>query len=392
MNSLEMKERLLQSSLEERKAYVKNLSVSHPKLVEIFKEVQNIIEDPVTESLIYVYGPTGVGKTFFGIKLMEKINDRYKEEMMNDLSFIPVVRIEAHSPESGTFSWKQFYTQILDQLNEILIDKKVSYQEVDRKLLKRSGRDTVETLKDAVISALQHRKTKVLIIDEAQSIAQVKKTSSEKAQMNILKSITNMTGIPIVLLGNYDLKSLINQSDQLIKRGNKKHFPRYKPNEFQLFIRALMTFQNQLPLLITPQLIDHWEFFYNRTIGCIGNLNQLLVKTYLYEIKENPNLETLEISQFEKYALDKDDCIEIARIVVKEERKLENESSDEELMGILGFEEYKDFVNLEEVVLPADTKSISNKGQRKYNLKPGVKNPKRNSTTPPEESEQLEID
>jgi hypothetical protein len=75
--------------------------------------------------------------------------------------------------------------------------------------------------------------------------------------------------------------SLLKLSAQLIGRSLDIHFPRYRGSEKELsqFQNVLRTFQHALPFTKeTDILLKHWEFCYQRSIGCVGNLRLMLVR------------------------------------------------------------------------------------------------------------------
>jgi hypothetical protein len=70
-------------------------------------------------------------------------------------------------------------------------------------------------------------------------------------------------------------------SAQLIGRSLDIHFPRYHSTKRELsqFKNVLRTFQDALPFVEeTDILLKHWEFCYERSIGCVGNLRLMLVR------------------------------------------------------------------------------------------------------------------
>ena len=54
---------LLEQSPEARLGYFKSFTIAHPLLREADAALKQAIQEPTGWSLIFVYGPTGVGKT-----------------------------------------------------------------------------------------------------------------------------------------------------------------------------------------------------------------------------------------------------------------------------------------------------------------------------------------
>ncbi|HEY1353411.1 MAG TPA: hypothetical protein VGF67_27700 [Ktedonobacteraceae bacterium] len=104
---------LLVQSKEERLAYFKAYTVAHPHLSKADDAVWNAIREPAGKLIIFVFGPTGVGKT----TLLEHIEKRLMEQalsrMQADQSHLPVARLNAMAPSSRLFKWADFYTRAL---------------------------------------------------------------------------------------------------------------------------------------------------------------------------------------------------------------------------------------------------------------------------------------
>src|SRR5260370_39330486 len=86
---------LLEQSKEERLAYFKAYTVAHPHLSQADDAVWNAIREPARKLVIFVFGPTGVGKT----TLLEHIEKRLLEQalsrMQDNQSHLPVARLNA---------------------------------------------------------------------------------------------------------------------------------------------------------------------------------------------------------------------------------------------------------------------------------------------------------
>lgn len=83
------------------------------------------------------------------------------------------------------------------------------------------------------------------------------------------------------MIGTYELLPLRDLSAQLIGRSLDIHFPRYRSTEKELsqFKNVLSIFQDALPFgEETDILLKQWEFCYERSIGCVGNLRLMLVR------------------------------------------------------------------------------------------------------------------
>jgi len=137
-------------------------------------------------------------------------------------------------------------------------------------------------LRHALEEAVARRGVRAIVIDEAQHLMKVAGGAKLLDQLDWLTSMSNTMGVVHVLVGTYDLLDLRNLSGQTARRGHDIHFPRY---QFQqeadqiAFQRALRGLLEHLPLQMDLQdLMNHWYYFYERGLGCIGVLKDWLVR------------------------------------------------------------------------------------------------------------------
>src|SRR2546423_10583999 len=123
-------------------------------------------------------------------------------------------------------------------------------------------------------------------------------------QLDSIKSLANRTRLPFVLLGTYELLPFRNLSAQLSRRSVDVHFRRYRADnndEVKSFKNVLWSFQNHLPRHETPDLVSDWDYFYERSIGCIGILKDWLVRALAKALKDGGR--TMTRKHLEKSAL-----------------------------------------------------------------------------------------
>jgi energy-coupling factor transporter ATP-binding protein EcfA2 len=271
---------LLMEPWSARLAHFQRYTVAHPRLIEAKEKLVAAIQNSEPNSLVFVFGPTGVGKTTLRLKAEQILTAELRAELELDRGRLAVVSVEAIAPESGSFSWRDHFKRILLQMNEPLIECK---QELTAFVVRSPARPkpTTGEYRYGVEQALRFRRPAAVMIDEAQHIAKIASGRRLLDQLDVIKSIANQTQTVHVLYGTYDLLAFRNLNGQLSRRSIDVHFPRYRAEssaDRKAFVSVLHSFAQQLPLPESPELANDWEFLYERSVGCVGVLKQWLVR------------------------------------------------------------------------------------------------------------------
>ncbi|MGE0128925.1 MAG: TniB family NTP-binding protein [Blastocatellales bacterium] len=144
---------------------------------------------------------------------------------------------------------------------------------------------------------MKHRPPVILCIDEAQHLASITSGRKLQNQLDCIKSLSNATGIPIVLCGHYELLVFRNLSAQLSRRSVDIHFRRYRADdkkELQAFKNVVWSFERHLPLEEQPDLLGQWDYLYERSLGCVGVLKLWLSKALAAALKDGGRRLSLE--------------------------------------------------------------------------------------------------
>ncbi|MDF0556350.1 AAA family ATPase [Kamptonema sp. UHCC 0994] len=325
---------LLKQTATQRLAYFESYTVAHPRLKEAYEALIRAIAEPAGASFIFVYGPSGIGKTTLRMRVEQKLIQQILLTLESDRGRVPVVGIEAVAPESRNFNWKDYYTRALIALEEPLIDQKFDYgvRGIYRDIF---GQISIESkvvapaLRRALENALRYRQPDVFFIDEAQHLGKMASGQKLQDQMDCLKSLANMTGILHCLLGTYELLTFRNLSGQLSRRSVDIHFRRYLPDipeDIQAFKSVLLTFQHQMPLEEMPDLVTHWEYCYERTLGCIGILKNWLTRAFKEALDEGSATVTLKHLQRRSWSVAQ--CQRMLKEIQEGERQLSETDAD----------------------------------------------------------------
>jgi len=332
---------LLSQSPATRVAYFRDKVVAHPHLKETHQRLWQAIQQPSGISLIFVFGPTGVGKTTLRCRLVQQLWEAGQPAIEQDPGHIPVVGLEVAVADADSFRWRDYYKRALVALDEPLIDHKILPTHVlrERVELKDSGRYKVTSeLRWALEQALRHRRPTAFIVDEAQHFKRIASGRRLLDQMDTLKSLANLTGTTHVLIGTYELLGFAQLSAQLDRRSCEIHFPRYHidiPEEMLAFKRILLTFQRHLPLTGEPDLVAQAEYFYERSVGCVGVLKDWLTRALATALEEGQ--ETLTQTVLEQQSLPTRKLLRMAREIREGEETLTpNGRAQTELRSLLG--------------------------------------------------------
>lgn len=353
-------------TIDEKIQKFKQVRIIHPKMKQVMSELKSLINRPSGNEIIMVLGPSGVGKSTLIRELKKEIINELMDELERDKSILPFVSVELISPDSGVFNWKDFYVRVLQAMEEPLIDKKIIYEDevgIKKKMRVREGSYfTSPELRRSLENAFYYRKPKVFIIDEAQHFIKVPSARKYLDQLDSLKSLSNLTKVPQILVGTYELKNFVNLNGQLARRTIDIQFPRYDLSNEQDFINFLGIIKGLLeclPIENNPNLLDYWDFLYERTIGCIGILKDWLTRSLKLALEKKEYV--LEIEHLRQTAMS---INKISKLV------------EEVSQGEACFMEDQEKILDVRVKLGIDNEKVKNKKTvRKGNV--GVRNPKR---------------
>lgn len=240
---------------------LRNLRLDHATFRNAFLRAHAHAAMSAPTQLIIVAGPTRVGKTTLGKRLAHELICPYREED----GMIPLVRIEAATTNSAKFSTKHFTLRMLEELSDPVstIGEGISIR----------YRQSETHLRIQLDRCLRFRKTRFLLVDEAQHL--LRTTSGVRAGevIDTLKSLANETGITVVLMGGYELLSTCIDSPHLNGRLTIIDFPPYGDDEASIreFDRVLLALGENLPVK-AGFLLNNREFLYRGSLGCVGLL------------------------------------------------------------------------------------------------------------------------
>jgi hypothetical protein len=306
--------------------------IEHPHLLETLDATIRAICPPGEGAsvrrpgtMVLVIGPARVGKTTFVRLLEECLLQQARTQMERDTGFIPFSSVTAAGLEASRFDWQTYYKAVLRGLHDPCVDGK-------------TARIPTRELREAMEAALLHRKPLAVIVDEAHHLAKATSGRRLQDQLDHLKYFENLTGVSHILVGTYELRPFRKVNAQLACRSVDVHFSRYdaaKEEEAQVFRSVLWALQRQLPVLEEPHLVEHWEFLYARSIGCVGLVKMHLNRALNMALTEEAK--TVTLTHLRKTAMP-EARVELAlRNALESEAELaESDDADERLLTLLG--------------------------------------------------------
>jgi hypothetical protein len=313
----------------------KEYAVSHSQLAKVDRELMRAIREPAGFAHVLIYGPSGVGKTTMIRQITRRLNEMLSPQgttksvvrAQDTLPPLPLLLLETRPPDGGAFNRADYYRTALKLLGEPFYERRMLVNIDSEQVWEKKGRGRTKAaqfndspeLRHALEDALSRRGVQAVILDEAQHLMKLGSGSGAGKlldQLDWIKSMTNVTGVVHILIGTYELLSFRNLSGQASRRGLDLHFGRYQfqhEPDRQAFQGVLLALLKQVPLQVEIEtLMQHWVYFYERSIGCVGVLKDWLIRAVaaaLYDGSEVLTLEYLQdhalsLAQCERMALD----------------------------------------------------------------------------------------
>ncbi len=285
---------LLTKSIQERVKAFQQEVILHRKMADVLYELTSLVTPPVAPWMVFMSGPSGVGKTTVLNVLEDELVEYFSQfqQIPREPKTIPVVRIES-DPLNGLFS-RNSYARILEKLGQPFADA----------ITKRSRTDE---LRHRMYQALEEQNTRVLIIDSAQD-ANLHAREKRLEQLNHLKDLSER-GIKIVLSETHEPLLPREQSVQIVRQIIKVDFSRYQddiPEDLDDFQGILKEFQRRLPVQDMPDFTSYFDYLYSHSVGCVGILHSWLTRALSRSLNEGST--TITLKHLEQTTLDSSIC------------------------------------------------------------------------------------
>jgi hypothetical protein len=342
-------------SLEEKKALFTAATITHRQLEVVHDKIRRAVRQPAGFSFVLVHGPTGVGKT----RMMESLAGQVRDLLLQPRSHasslslapyglspvpIPVLVIEADPPDKSAFNRGYFYRTVLTLLGEQTypelshVDIHAEAAPPKRRRMSRAATESndVPELREGAQAAMYRHGVRVIFLDEAHHLLMGRsgtQGSTLQEQLEWLKSLGSKTGVLYILVGTYDLFNFGKLNGQIARRCLPVHFPRYQLEreadcvEFQ---SALLELLRRIPLTCEAErwVTDHWLYFYECSVGCIGVLKDWLLRAVSTALDDGESRLSLDCVQ--DHALPVDIYRQMALDAYEGEQRLNHTASNRE--------------------------------------------------------------
>jgi hypothetical protein len=331
-------------SAEEKKAGFQEATVTHHFLEQTDRILMRAIREHGGFASVLVYGPSGVGKTTMIRQISRRLHGAVPSSRTAPFSpllsgpgvAVPLLVLETRPPDGAAFNRADYYRHALVKLGEPfyeqrrLIDINTEYAGERRTRGRGKAAPFHESpeLRHAMEDAMQRHGVRAVILDEAQHLLTWGNREYGHAlldQLDWIKSMTNVTDIVHILVGTYELLSFTRLNGQASRRGLPIHFPRYqlqRAEDCTAFQAILLALLKKVPLRTDAEhlVVEHWLYFYERCIGCVGVLKDWLMRAVSAALDEGSD--TLTLEQVQEQALSISQCEQMALDAVEGEQKL----------------------------------------------------------------------
>jgi AAA domain len=323
----------------ERLASFKLYTMAHPKLQTMHEQVLRAIREPAGASLIFILGPTGVGKTTLISRLMQQITCDLLAELERDRERMAAVGIEAEAPIYGNYDFKQHFKRSLKALDEILVEHRRNSSwpahEAHGKSTVINNSVSAGALRGALEDALKRRRPAAFFIDEAHHLGKVSGGRKFQDHLDVIKSLANTSNTVHVLVGTYELQLLLNLSDQISRRSRTFHFERYRfcqTTDVKAFQNIIWNFQQRLPFPEQQDLREHADYLMERSLGCVGILRGWLARAA--DAALDGSCDSLTIDHLKRHELTNAEWRSIATTLLEGESALQESEAEIESLRL----------------------------------------------------------
>jgi len=234
----------------------------HDKYTKALHSILAVLRADLNQFLIFVIGVSRVGKSTLLQELIERLPESYNGK---------VIYFETPPKMTAQFSLKPFLLRYLEFLGDPF--STLNYRSYNRM--------TTHELISLIVKRIKQQGIKLVMIDEADLFVTVRRNMQAFENLQFLKSLTNITGIPHVLAGTPSLGQFLGMEGQVINRSHVVRlapYSAYNKDHVKIYLQVLREFEQQLKTPIDPELKTNPMPLFVATNGCVGALKELLAR------------------------------------------------------------------------------------------------------------------
>ncbi|RUA34683.1 MAG: hypothetical protein DSY77_04365 [Bacteroidetes bacterium] len=258
---------------------------------KVINEKKNYIQDKKinsSEPAFMIIGSTGIGKTML-INLIIKLLGKIKLfPELNNLLHIPILKVET----PGKRSLNQLMLNILEKIDYI----------ADTDLYETFQKWPVEELRRQVKTAVRTHKIGMIIFDEIHNLIN---TNVRRGQdpipketeqiIKYLKTFSNETNIPMVLIGTFEAEKLLSEPQTSRRITGEGKLNLVEPHLYSNTPKEEQAWKSMMNKIWEVQIADHFypltdeieELYYKKTLG---------IPDLIFKLHKNCLLKLLEIN------------------------------------------------------------------------------------------------
>lgn len=322
---------LLSASAEARRHYFDTKIVAHPHLANSFKLALEHIQFAPPGELVTIVGPSGVGTTQLGRKLLTHYGPSPSDDTQRKPEKQACICAVAPSQRGRIDSeyWKRVLKGILVAGNDILVDQKI-YVPPEQFVLTHttpfasSSTMGIDALLRAVANMLNYRGTTALLINQADRFFPEDDKNGSSLSRQMLQDLATLSSARVVLIGNYEMVQSSDAQTDWLRRQNTVHLRRYDHQDESEYADFISTLEELLGHMPSPWRLKTLSAagtkeIYMREVGRVGTLKNCLATAFRHSLESDGKITESFILRFAQPSVA---AGQIARDVVKGERLL----------------------------------------------------------------------
>jgi AAA domain len=248
------------------------LVLAHPKVRSVYTQLLRATEAGSGSQLILLLAPPGAGKSWVAGEVVSKLCEQGRSEPDAVAACaVPAVMVETTQVGDRDFSFKELFSKIARAVYEPPLPSRRPAPS-PHELVVLGSRGTTCRQREAAVTGLRLKGTRLLALDEAAHMLNVGRTDKLLRHAQTLKSLANDSKTVLLLVCSYDGLPLLNIDTQLRRRMKVVHLARYRdddPEDVKTYRSILLSIGKVIGL--DPDELDcRRELLMQRTVGCAG--------------------------------------------------------------------------------------------------------------------------